>query len=104
MFKEFYEQVKKVPHGCVITYDTVAKLAGFPRCAKFVGWALHSNPDPQNIPCHRVVKKDGSLSPAFAFGGVLAHAELLKSEGVEIDDENHKVKNLEKYLYPRQEC
>ena len=100
MFKEFYEQVKKVPHGRVTTYGMVAILAGFPRCAKFVGWALHTNPDPQNIPCHRVVKKDGSLSSAFAFGGVLTHAELLKSEGVEIDDKNNKVKNLEKYLFP----
>jgi len=78
----------------------VAKMAGFPRCAKFVGWALHTNPDPANIPCHRVVKKDGSLSEAFAFGGVLTHAELLRNEGVEIDDKNHKVKNLEKFLYP----
>jgi len=99
MFQEFYEQVKKVPHGKVITYGMVARLAGFPRCARHVGWALHSNPDPDSIPCHRVVKKDGSLSSAFAFGGVLAHAELLKNEGVEIDEETHRVKNMKKYLF-----
>ncbi|MCL2593353.1 MAG: MGMT family protein [Defluviitaleaceae bacterium] len=100
MFKEFYEEVKKVPYGKVTTYGRIACLAGFPRCAKFVGWALHTNPDPQNIPCHRVVKKDGSLSEVFAFGGISTHAELLKNEGVEIDEEKQKVKNLEKYLYP----
>jgi len=100
MFKEFYEVVKSVPYGKVITYGTVALLAGYPRCAKFVGFTLHSNPDPQNIPCHRVVKKDGSLSPAFAFGGVETHAQLLKNEGIEIDDKTHKVKNLTQYLYP----
>ena len=100
MFQEFYEEVKKVPYGKVTTYGRIACLAGFPRCAKFVGWALHSIPDSLKIPCHRVVKKDGSLSDAFGFGGVLTHAELLKNEGIEIDDENHKVKNLEKFLYP----
>jgi len=100
MFKEFYEQVKKVPFGKVTTYGTIAALAGYPRCAKFVGWALHTNKEPQNIPCHRIVKKDGSLSEAFGFGGIEARAELLRREGIEITEDNKKVKNLEKYLYP----
>ena len=100
MFKEFYDEVKKVPFGRVTTYGRVACLAGYPRCAKFVGWALHSNSEPNTTACHRVVKKDGSLSEAFAFGGVVAHAALLKAEGIEIDEENYRVKNLEKVLYP----
>jgi len=100
MFQEFYEQVKKIPCGKVSTYGRIAAMAGFPRCAKFVGWALHSNPDSNNIPCHRVVKKDGSLSEAFAFGGLPSHAELLQAEGVEIDEKGSKVMHIEKYLYP----
>ncbi|MCL2234537.1 MAG: MGMT family protein [Firmicutes bacterium] len=90
MFKEFYEVVKSIPKGKVASYGLVAHLAGFHRCARHVGWALHSNPDPDNIPCHRVVKKDGSLSEAFAFGGIHRHAELLKEDGIEISS-NMKV-------------
>ena len=87
MFKEFYEVVKQIPAGCVMSYGEVARHAGFPRCARHVGFALHGNPDPENIPCHRVVFKDGSLSPAFAFGGVNRQRELLEAEGVKFVDD-----------------
>ena len=73
----FYEVVKSIPRGRVMTYGAVAALAGFPRCARQVGFALHSA-----IPCHRVVFKDGSLSPAFAFGGQSVQRKLLEAEGV----------------------
>ena len=48
-----------------------------------VGFALHSNPDPENIPCHRVVNRFGCLAKAFAFGGENKQKELLQKEGVE---------------------
>jgi len=60
----------------------VARLAGNPRASRQVGWALHSNPDQNNIPCHRVVTKDGRPSAAFAFGGQNMQIEMLKAEGV----------------------
>ncbi|MDR1760208.1 MAG: MGMT family protein [Fibrobacter sp.] len=82
MFKAFYAVVKKIPKGKVASYGTVASLGGFPRCSRQVGFALHQNPDPENIPCHRVVFKDGRLSPAFAFGGELYQRKLLEAEGV----------------------
>jgi methylated-DNA-protein-cysteine methyltransferase-like protein len=82
MFKEFYEVVSKIPRGKVMTYGSVARIAGFPRCARQVGFALHRNPDPNTIPCHRVVFADGSLSPAFAFGGHDTQKRLLMAEGV----------------------
>jgi methylated-DNA-protein-cysteine methyltransferase-like protein len=63
-----------------MSYGDVARLSGtHPRV---VGWALHHNPDPKTIPCHRVVFRDGSLSPAFVFGGANAQKELLEREGV----------------------
>lgn len=67
--RRVYEVVRRIPKGKVATYGQVAALAGAPRNARFVGYALHSNPEPGVIPCHRVVFRDGSLAPGFAFGG-----------------------------------
>ena len=82
MFKAMYAVVKNIPKGKVASYGTVARLAGYPRCSRQVGFALHRNPDSENIPCHRVVFKDGSLSKAFLFGGENRQRELLEAEGV----------------------
>ena len=77
-----YEVVRRIPKGKVATYGQVAALAGAPRNARFVGYALHSNPEPDVIPCHRVVFRDGSLAPGFAFGGPERQRLLLEEEGV----------------------
>ena len=77
-----YEVVREIPCGRVATYGQVARLVGRPRSARFVGFALHANPEPGIIPCHRVVFKDGSLASAFAFGGEGVQRSLLEAEGV----------------------
>lgn len=77
-----YAVVKRIPRGMVATYGQVAALAGNPRNARFVGYALHANPEPGVIPCHRVVFRDGSLAPGFAFGGPDRQRMLLEKEGV----------------------
>lgn len=66
-FQEVYRIIKRIPYGKVATYGQIAMLAGNSRMARQVGWALHKNPDPENIPCHRVVNRSGGLTPAFAF-------------------------------------
>jgi methylated-DNA-protein-cysteine methyltransferase-like protein len=81
-FDDVYEVVKNVPKGSVISYGGVAALCGRPKAARQVGWALHVNPDPAHIPCHRVVTKDGKCSAAFAFGGENAQAGMLADEGI----------------------
>lgn len=63
--KRIYEAVKKIPKGCVATYGQVAAMAGEPKMARAVGNALHKNPDPDHIPCYRVVNSKGELSGAF---------------------------------------
>ncbi len=68
-FDKIYEVVKAIPYGQVATYGQVAALAGNKRWARVVGYALHVNPDPDHIPCYRVVNKEGRVSDAFAFGG-----------------------------------
>ena len=77
-----YMVVQNIPCGFVMNYAMVAELAGYPTRARQVGRALHHNPDPANIPCHRVVKKDGSLTPAFVFGGENEQRTRLEREGV----------------------
>ena len=92
--KRIYEAVKKIPSGHVATYGQVAALAGDKRMARAVGNALHKNPDPDNIPCFRVVNAKGELAGEFAFGGAGAQAKLLEAEGIEVI--NGKV-DLKKY-------
>lgn len=80
--KRIYAVVKEIPCGCVASYGQVAALAGNPRGARGVGFALHRNPEPGVIPCHRVVFADGSVAPGFAFGGPEVQRTLLREEGV----------------------
>ena len=82
VFEKIYEEVKKIPRGNVATYGQIAAKSGNPRWARVVGYALHVNPDPDNIPCHRVVNREGRLSPAFVFGGENMQRALLEAEGI----------------------
>lgn len=92
--KRIYEAVKKIPRGRVATYGQIAELAGDKKMARAVGNALHKNPDPDGIPCYRVVNARGELSGEFAFGGAGAQAKLLLEDGIEVI--NGKV-DLKKY-------
>jgi len=62
-------------------------LCGGMRMARVVGWALHINPTPIIVPCHRVVNKEGRLARNFGFGGESAQRELLLKEGVQFEDD-----------------
>ena len=84
--KRIYEAVKKVPAGRVATYGQIAALAGDKKMARAVGNALRKCPDPEDIPCHRVVNAKGELSGAFAFGKVNTQEKLLAAEGVALTD------------------
>ena len=92
--KRIYEAVKRIPKGHVATYGKSAEMAGDHRMARAVGNALHKNPDPEHIPCFRVVNAKGELAGAFAFSGEDVQAELLRADGVEVI--NGRV-DLEKY-------
>lgn len=84
--KRIYEAVKKIPYGRVATYSQVAEIAGDRKMSRAVGNALHRNPDPDNIPCYRVVNAKGELAGEFAFGGPGAQAKLLEAEGITVVD------------------
>lgn len=87
--KRIYEAVKKIPKGKVATYGQVAAMAGNPKMSRAVGNALHKNPDPETIPCYRVVNSKGELSGAFAFGGKDEQKKRLEADGIKV--ENGKV-------------
>ncbi len=100
-FEKIYAVVKKIPKGRVATYGQVAAMAGNPRWSQVVGYALHTNPDPQNIPCYRVVNRSGQLSSAFAFGGQSRQAQLLREDGIELCADG--TVDLKKYLWQPEE-
>ena len=94
-FEKIYEVVKTIPEGRVATYGQVALLAGNPHWARVVGYALHKNPQPGSIPCHRVVTRNGEVAKSFAFGGGNVQRELLEKEGINF--ENDDTIDLKKY-------
>lgn len=96
-FELVYDAVRQIPKGKVATYGDIAARIGNPRLSRVVGYALHVNPEPVTIPCHRVVNRFGEVSKAFAFGGENEQRKLLEQEGVEFDAEGRV--DLEKYRW-----
>ena len=82
MKEKVYEFLKTVPTGKVVTYGQIARFLGNKHLSRVVGNILHKNPDPANIPCHRVVNARGEVSQAYAFGGEEAQSQRLEAEGV----------------------
>lgn len=92
-YERIYDLVKQIPIGKVSTYGDISKSLGI-KSPRIVGKALHKNPDPCSIPCHRVVNSKGIVAKNFAFGGDLKQMELLKNEGIQF--KNGKI-DLERY-------
>lgn len=93
IFEKIYKIVSQTPKGKILTYKKVAELAGIDN-PRVVGFALHANKNPKQIPCHRVVKNNGQLAKGYAFGGINKQREKLKKEGVFfLDNETVDLKN-----------
>lgn len=97
VFKKIYDVVSRIPKGKVATYGLVARMAGNPRWSRVVGYALHNNPAPGVIPCHRVVNREGKVAEGFAFGGSAIQRKMLEDEGIVFEADGHI--DLEKYLW-----
>lgn len=89
-----YAAAQRVPRGRVATYSALAKAIGLPGASRAIGNALHRNPFAPKVPCHRIVRSDGSLG-GFA-SGPAKKARLLRQEGIEI---KHDSVDLQKYGY-----
>lgn len=81
VFSAFYDVVRKIPAGKVATYGQVARLAGMPRCARTVGYAMAGCKDP-SIPCHRVVDRFGGTKACFDTHAPGTQRAILEAEGV----------------------
>jgi|TARA_B100001059_G_scaffold48154_1_gene41111 methylated-DNA-[protein]-cysteine S-methyltransferase len=77
-----WNYLKKIPRGKVKTYSEVAKLIGSPLAVRAVANAIGKNPLAPQIPCHRVIRSDGSLGGYSGKGGIKTKRLLLKKEGV----------------------
>jgi methylated-DNA-protein-cysteine methyltransferase-like protein len=84
-YKRIYAVVKKVPRGQVATYGQIAAIAGIPRHARQVGYALHALPAEAKLPWHRVINARGEISPRTWSENHLLQRILLEDEGVEFD-------------------
>jgi methylated-DNA-protein-cysteine methyltransferase-like protein len=80
LFQQINLIIQKVPPGKIATYGQIAGLAGI-KDARIVGWALHGNRSPL-VPCHRIVKANGSIAENYAFGGWQIQKCRLKDEGI----------------------
>ena len=99
-FSKVYEVTKFIPYGRITSYGAIARFLGSGRSARMVGWALnacHSNPE--FIPAHRVVNRNGLLTGKFHFGNSTTMEQLLQNEGIII--ENNRIINFkEKFWDP----
>jgi methylated-DNA-protein-cysteine methyltransferase-like protein len=86
-FTKIYSLVSKIPQGKVMTYGQIAGILNI-KNPRVVGFAMAGNKDPKTVPCHRVVKSDGTIGTGYAFGGVTIKKELLQKEGVEFITNN----------------
>ena len=77
-----WKYLKTIRKGYVLTYSDVAKGINKPKAFRAVANAIGKNPYAPKIPCHRVIRSDGSLGGYSGKGGIKTKKKLLKSEGI----------------------
>ena len=82
--KDVQNIVGQIPYGKVTTYGHIAALAGWPSHSRMVGRTLRYSPDAENLPCHRVVTKEGRTAPGWS-----QQRPLLEAEGVTFKANGH---------------
>ena len=87
-----WEFLKTIPKGTVTTYSKVAKAIGYPKAVRAVANAIGNNPNPIIIPCHRVVRANGTIGGYSGIGGIKKKKALLKKVNI-------KLNQLFKYKY-----
>ena len=83
--KKVWNVIANIPKGKVLTYQELAMKIGNPKSFRAVASACGKNPLLPEVPCHRVVRKDGSLGGYSAKGGINKKKQLLENEGHKFD-------------------
>lgn len=87
-FDRVYEVTKLIPYGRITSYGAIARYLGSARSARMVGWALNASHTTTGfIPAHRVVNRNGVLTGKHHFGNSTTMEQLLKNEGLIIEDD-----------------
>ena len=94
--KRIYDYLTSIPKGKVVTYGQIAEYLGNKGLARYVGTALHKNPDGDKYPCYKVLNSKGELAEAFVFGGKEIQKKRLEKEGIKVVQ--YKV-DLKKYQW-----
>ncbi|MBN2012911.1 MGMT family protein [candidate division KSB1 bacterium] len=95
-YQRIYKVIGQIPYGSVATYGQIARLAGLPGQARMVGYALHSSPDRLELPWHRVINSQGTISFPKAEVAYDVQRSLLEAEGIIF--KNDRV-NLRRYQW-----
>ncbi len=86
-FDQVYQVVRLIPSGRVTSYGAIARYLGTGQSARMVGWAMNkSHQQPVYVPAHRVVNSKGLLTGKHHFGGNTSMEDLLKSEGIRVQE------------------
>lgn len=94
--KTVYKLVNEIPTGRVMTYGQVAAILGFPRCAQYVGWALHWA-NQEKVPYQRVLNRFGGLAAGYPDGGRDRHRLNLIEEDIKVREDG--TVDLKRYLW-----
>jgi methylated-DNA-protein-cysteine methyltransferase related protein len=87
-FSRVHDVTRLIPYGRITSYGAIAQYLGSGRSARMVGWALNaSHTNPEFIPAHRVVNRNGVLTGKHHFGNSTTMAQLLENEGIIIEDD-----------------
>lgn len=84
--QELYKVLAGLPRGRVISYGRLGQKLGNKAWARAIGNALHRNPDGDAVPCYKVLHADGTLSPAYRFGGMEEQKRRLEAEGIPVEN------------------
>jgi methylated-DNA-protein-cysteine methyltransferase-like protein len=79
-----FAAVRRIPHGRVSTYGRIAEVAGLPRQARLVGYALHRLGGSTSVPWHRVINASGKIALSDANGAATTQRLRLIAEGIAI--------------------
>ncbi|MBI5218797.1 MAG: MGMT family protein [Bacteroidia bacterium] len=97
-FNRVYQVARLIPYGRVTSYGAIARYIGSAQSARMVGWAMNnSHTQKKYVPAHRVVNKNGMLTGKRHFGGSNIMEDLLKSEGIRVEDD--AIVNFKKYFW-----
>lgn len=94
-FQRIYEIVAKIPKGKVMTYKQISLIANV-ATPRVVGFAMAANKDTNKVPCHRVIKSDGTLA-GYGFGGASVKKKMLEEEGILFSQDG--LVDLKRYLF-----